>query len=103
MCERAAMNKPLRVLQVEDSEPDAELIVHVLGRAGYDVDSERVENAAEMRRALVEGVWDVIVADYRLPRFDAPMALQVLRETGHDIPFIVVSGAVGEDVAVETM
>jgi signal transduction histidine kinase len=97
------MNKPLRVLQVEDSEADAELIVRVLGRAGYDVAWERVENAAEMRRALAERVWDVIIADYRLPLFDAPMALEVLRETGQDIPFIVVSGAVGEDVAVETM
>ncbi|MGA2184457.1 MAG: ATP-binding protein [Bryobacteraceae bacterium] len=97
------MNKPLCVLQVEDSEPDAELLVRILGGAGYEVDSERVENAGDMRRALAERAWDVIIADYRLPRFSAPAALEVLRETGQDIPFIVVSGAVGEDVAVETM
>ena len=97
------MNKPLCVLQVEDSEPDAELLVRILGGAGYEVDSERVENAGDMRRALAERAWDVVIADYRLPRFSAPAALEVLRETGQDIPFIVVSGAVGEDVAVETM
>lgn len=97
------MNKPLRLLQVEDSEADAELLVRILARAGYDIHRERVENAAAMRRALAERVWDVIIADYRLPRFDAPAALEVLRETGQDIPFIVVSGAVGEDVGVETM
>ena len=97
------MNKPLHVLQVEDSAPDAELLVKILGTAGYEVYAERVENAGEMRRALAERVWDVIIADYRLPRFNAPGALEVLREAGQDIPFIVVSGAVGEDVAVETM
>jgi light-regulated signal transduction histidine kinase (bacteriophytochrome) len=97
------MNKPLSVLQVEDSERDAELLVHVLARAGYDVGRERVETAGDMRRALAERAWDVIIADYRMPRFSAPAALDVLRETGLDIPFIVVSGAVGEDVAVETM
>jgi signal transduction histidine kinase len=97
------MNKLLRLLQIEDSESDAKLLVHILRRAGYDVDSERVENAADLRRALEERVWDAIIADYTLPRFDAPAALEVVRDTGQDIPFIVVSGAVGEDVAVETM
>ena len=97
------MNKSLRVLQVEDSEVDAELILYMLRREGYNAQAERVENAAGMRRALVERTWDVIVADYHLPCFSALEAIEVLRETGKDIPFIVVSGAVGEDVAVETM
>ncbi|HMF75520.1 MAG TPA: ATP-binding protein [Bryobacteraceae bacterium] len=97
------MGKPLRLLQVEDLESDAALVVRLLRKAGYDVDSERVEDATEMRRALAARAWDVIIADYRLPQFDARGALAILQETGKDIPFIVVSGTIGEDVAVEMM
>ena len=97
------MGEPLHLLQVEDCESDAELLRQILGDSGYDVQSARVECAEEMQRALVEREWDVIIADYRLPGFSAPQALDVLRESGRNIPFIVVSGAVGEDVAVETM
>ena len=97
------MKRPLRLLQVEDFESDAELIVRLLDKAGYDVASRRVEDAEAMRAALAEQVWDVIIADYRLPQFDAPAALAVLHESGLDIPFIVVSGAIGEDVAVRIM
>ena len=95
------MGKPLPLLQVEDLESDAALVVRLLKKAGYDVDSERVEDATEMRRALAAPAWDVIIADYRLPQFDARGALAILQETGKDIPFIVVSGTIGEDVAVE--
>lgn len=97
------MGKPLRLLQVEDLESDAALVVRLLKKAGYDIDSERVEDATEMRRALAARPWDVIIADYRLPQFDARAALAVLQETGKDIPFIVVSATIGEDVAVEMM
>jgi PAS domain S-box-containing protein len=97
------MGKPLRVLQVEDSESDAALIVRILRKAGYNVDSERVEDAKEMHRALAAKDWEVIIADYRLPQFDARAALAVLQETGKDIPLIVVSATIGEDVAVEMM
>jgi signal transduction histidine kinase len=97
------MSEPLHVLQVEDCESDAELLRHILGDAGYDVQSARVEYGHEMQRALAEREWDVIIADYRLPGFSAPEALDILRESGRDIPFIVVSGAAGEDVAVDTM
>ena len=97
------MSKPLTVLQVEDSESDAALIVRLLENAGYDVRSERVETAPRMRAALEKQAWDAIIADYHLPQFDAPSALAVLRDTGLDIPFIVVSGAVGEDRAVAMM
>lgn len=97
------MNKPLRVLQVEDSESDASLIVRLLEKAGYDVFGCRVETAGEFRAALADKPWDVIVADYRLPQFDAPGALDELHSTGLDTPLIVVSGTVGEDVAVEMM
>ncbi|MCW5978716.1 MAG: EAL domain-containing protein [Bryobacteraceae bacterium] len=97
------MNKPLRVLQIEDSESDAALVVRLLEKAGYDVRAERVEEAGQMRAALATSAWDVVIADYHLPRFDAPAALRILHDSGRDIPFIVVSGAVGESVAVELM
>jgi PAS domain S-box-containing protein len=88
---------------VEDSASDAELIVRLLGQAGYEVHAERVETAAQMRAALEKHAWDAILADYHLPRFDAPAALAVLGDSGLDLPFIVVSGALGEDRAVAMM
>lgn len=97
------MREPLRVLEVEDSESDAALIVRLLEKGGYEVHSQRVEEAAAMRAALENGAWDVIIADYHLPQFDAPAALRILHETGRDIPFIVVSARIGEDVAVAMM
>jgi two-component sensor histidine kinase len=96
------MNEPLRLLHVEDSLRDAELIERTLTKAGYSVFSQRVVNAGEMRAAL-ERPWDLIIADYRLPEFDAPSALALLQKNGHDIPFIVVSGAMGEELAVAMM
>lgn len=97
------MSGTLRLLQVEDSESDAALIVRLLGKSGYTVHSERVENAGEMRAALANQPWDVIVCDYHLPQLDAPTALKLLQEMGIDIPFIVVSGAIGEEIAVGMM
>ena len=97
------MTEPLRLLHVEDSAGDAALTERALVRAGYEVLSERVENAAKMRAALAGQSWDLILADYRLPGFDAPAALAILRESGLDIPFIVVSGAIGEELAVAIM
>lgn len=97
------MSKPLRVLQVEDSESDAELILRLLTQAGFDVSSQRVEDAQGLRHALENSSWDVIVADYHLPGFDAPGALRILQECQMDIPCIVVSGKMGEDTAVEMM
>lgn len=97
------MSDPLRVLIVEDSETDAAMVVRPLRKAGYDVRDERVETASEMRAALEKQGWDVVIADYRLPQFDAPAALALLQGTGRDIPFIVVSGAVGEETAVAMM
>ncbi len=93
----------LRVLQVEDSDSDAALIVRILEKTWKDVRAERVEEAGALRAALAGKPWDVIIADYRLPRFDAPAALATLRQTGLDIPFIVVSGTIGEEVAVAMM
>jgi two-component sensor histidine kinase len=97
------MTDTLRLLHIEDSLSDAKLIERLLTKAGYKVFSERVVDADEMRRALANGTWDVIIADYRLPNFDAPAALSLLRESGQDVPFIVVSGAIGEELAVAIM
>ena len=90
----------LRVLIVEDSVSDAELMLRTLRGAGLEPVHERVETADAMRSALERDRWDVVLSDYSLPAFDAPRALGVLRERGDDVPFIVVSGSVGEDAAV---
>jgi PAS domain S-box-containing protein len=97
------MSKPLKVLHVEDSERDVALLTRHLKRAGYDLTSKRVETAAAMRAALTAQAWDVILCDYSMPHFNALGALAVLKETGLDIPFIIISGTVGEAVAVEAM
>lgn len=97
------MNEVLRVLQVEDSSLDASLTERALAKAGYTVYSERVVTAAEMRAALARQPWDVIISDYRLSLLDAPAALTLLHDSGCDIPFIVVSGAIGEELAVAIM
>lgn len=97
------MNETIRVLQLEESESDAREIVSTLERAGYKVLSTRVADRAGMRAALQNEIWDVIIADFCLSRFDASAALELLRASGRDIPFIVVSGAAGEELAVAVM
>ena len=97
------MDTPLRVLLIEDSESDAALIIRQLKKADYAVTPERVETAAQMTAALEQQAWDCVIADYRLPQFDAPAALAVLQSTGLDLPFIVVSGTIGEETAVALM
>ncbi len=97
------MGKTLRVLNVEDSERDVALLTHHLTAAYYTLVSERVETADDMRAALESSEWDVILCDYSMPKFDALSALNVLRKSGLDIPFIIISGTVGEEVAVEAM
>jgi len=97
------MSEPLRVLQVEDSESDAGLVIRTLEQAGYEVYSARVEGGNELRAALTRETWDVIISDHRLPQMDAPAALQLLHESGQDLPFIVVSGTIGEALAVTMM
>lgn len=97
------MNKPLRVLVVEDSEDDTLLLIWTLKRSGYDPTYERVETAAMMKAALARQSWDLIVTDYTMPKFNALEALAILKESGHDIPFIIVSGTIGEERAVAAM
>src|ERR1019366_7850659 len=79
------------------------MVLPLLIQAGFEVSSLRVEDAVGLRHALEDSTWDVIVADYHLPGFDAPGALRILQECGYDIPCIVVSGKMGEDTAVEMM
>jgi PAS domain S-box-containing protein len=93
----------LRILIVEDSEDDTLLLLNLLKRNGYEVTHERVEKEDAMRFALQEKSWDIILCDYKMPGFDGMRALKVVSEMGIDIPFIVVSGTIGEDVAVECM
>ena len=89
----------MRVLLVEDSENDALLLLRELGRAGYEVDHERVYTAEAMREAL-QSSWGVIISDYQMPRFSAMEALEMVNASDSDAPFIIVSGRIGEDVAV---
>ncbi len=97
------MGTPLAVLIVEDSESDAALIIRHLSQAGYEVTPQRVEDAGGMGAALEQSLWDLVIADYNLPQFDASTALRLLQATGWDIPFIVVSGNIGEEIAVAMM
>lgn len=97
------MDKKLRVLIVEDMDTDAELTLRNFIRAGYTVDSLRVENPQDMRRALENREWDLIISDHNMPQFDSHEALKILKESGQDIPFIIVSGSIGEEIAVEAM
>lgn len=97
------MSAPLSVLIVEDSTDDARLLVRHLQQAGHEVHHERVETAEALAAALKGRDWDVVLSDYRLPDFDAGAALAVLQESGLDTPFIVVSGIIEEQVAVDLM
>ncbi len=97
------MHKYLQLLLVEDSEDDATLIIHEIKRGGYRCEYERVEDLAGMEAALRHKHWDVVISDYNLPQFSASAALQTVQRTGLDLPFVVVSGTVGEDVAVQML
>ena len=97
------MHRPLRVLIIEDSEDDAELLLYELERHGYDPISERVDTPVAMNASLNKQQWDIVIADYTLPNFSAPAALNLLKKRALDLPFIIVSGTIGEDIAVAAM
>ena len=97
------MKQPLRVLVVEDSEFDAKMLVRLLDRGGYATAYERVQTADDMATALTNKEWDLVLSDYNLPGFNATLALQLLQATKLDLPFIIVSGGIGEDIAVAAM
>jgi response regulator RpfG family c-di-GMP phosphodiesterase len=97
------IDKPLRVLMVEDSEDDEILIIKEIKKNGFDLFYERVETAAAMKSALQDKQWDVILCDFNLPQFNAPAAIAVLREENIDIPLIVLSGTVEDDAMADCM
>ncbi|MGQ0563115.1 MAG: response regulator [Gemmatimonadota bacterium] len=95
--------KRLRALFVEDREDDVLLVRRELRAADFDVHAARVETAEDLRTALAEAEWDIIISDFSMPRFSGPAALDVLKESGLDIPFIMISGTVGEETAVAAL
>ncbi len=97
------MSSPLRVLIVEDSQDDADLLVHELRRGGYDLTFQRVDTLQAMTQALDKHPWDIIIADYMLPNFTGLDALKLMQEKNFDLPFIILSGSIGENTAVAAM
>jgi signal transduction histidine kinase len=97
------MGKPLRLLLIEDQEDHALLLVRELGKGGFDVSFRRAETAREQEEALDEGCWDAVIADFNLPGFNGLDALRMMQARGLDLPFILVSGVIGEETAVEAM
>ena len=95
--------RPLELVVVEDSEDDYVLIVARLAAAGWDVRARRVETAVELQAALAERPVDAVISDHQLPRFGSMAALAQVRRFDPDLPFVLVSGAIGEDVAVAAM
>src|SRR5258706_14060646 len=96
---------PLTALLVEDQPDDAALLLLELRRAGYDVQSRRVDTEADFLAALADGFapgrpWEVVLSDFQLPGFSGARALELLQQRSPDIPFILISGAVGEEQAV---
>src|SRR5580658_4021956 len=95
--------KTLRVLIVDDSENDAVLLLRALRKAGYEPIFDRVSTAPAMKTALELQKWDIVISDYEMPQFGGFEALQVLKESGRDLPFILVSAVVSEETAVAAM
>jgi PAS domain S-box-containing protein len=90
-------------LIVEDSEDDTALLLQELRRGGYNLSFERVDTPVAMSAALAKQTWDIVIADHAMPHFNAPAALQLLQNSGLNLPFIIVSGKIGEDLALATM
>lgn len=93
----------LRALIVEDSTIEAKLTANLLKRSGYQVVSQRVETEESMAKELDERDWDIVISDYQMPDFDGMRALQLFQKYDLDIPFILVSGKIGEEAAVDLM
>jgi PAS domain S-box-containing protein len=99
----AVRARVLRVLHVEDSEDDSDLLLRELRRGGYEVHLERVDTREAMAESLERGVWDLVISDYSMPTFDAPSALALVRELALDLPFVILSGTIDEEVAVDAL
>lgn len=96
------MNDNLRLLVVEDSVDDFDLLLREIRKAGFIVSALRVETADELEKSLIHQ-WDVVISDNTLPTLDAPSALKITRSFNHNVPFLIVSGTIGEEAAVEAM
>jgi len=96
------MEASIRLLIVEDSENDAALVLRVLQQGGYEIASERVDSASGLAQALNKK-WDIIISDHSMPQFTGNEALKIVRQIDPDVPFIFVSGTIGEDAAAEAM
>ena len=97
------MSESLRVLIIEDSEDDGLLLLRELKRGGYEVSHERVDTQDALESCLNKNTWDLVTSDYNMPYFNAPSALKTLVDSKQDVPFIVISGAIGEETAVSLM
>ncbi len=97
------MKTPLRVLIVEDNEDDALLLARGLEQEGYDLTWKRVDTREAMGEALDSQEWDGVICDYVMPQFSGLDALQLIKDRELDLPSIIVSGTIGEEIAVETM
>jgi two-component system, cell cycle sensor histidine kinase and response regulator CckA len=97
------MLKPIHVLLVEDSADDADLVLAELRFKGYGPIARRVQDATELRLALADHEWDVVISDYRLPQFSGPEALKLVQEFHVDVPFVMISGVCGEETAIQVM
>ncbi len=96
------MRNSIRLLMIEDSEDDSALLVLLLRQAGYELQSELVDSAANLAKALNNN-WDIIISDHSMPHFSGTEALKMVRAQDPDVPFIFVSGTIGEDVATDAM
>src|SRR6266446_2298909 len=97
------MTRPLRVLILEDSENDAELLLRALRLQNYEPDYQRVDSARDMNEALDRGPWSLIISDFSMPQFTAMNAIEILKQRNMDLPFIIVSGTIGEETAAIAM
>jgi DNA-binding NtrC family response regulator len=97
------MTNTLRVLLVEDSEDDAALVIRELARGGYEVTFRRVDTAESLIAAFEDARWDLAIGDFSMPQFSGTAALAVVRQFDVEMPFIFVSGTIGEDAAVAAM
>ncbi len=97
------MTLPMRVLIVEDSEDDTLLILRELSKAGYTPEHRRVDSPATLQDALKEDAWDIVITDHNLPEFGSEAAIQQVKQTDLDLPIIIVSGSIGEEIAVAAM
>jgi DNA-binding NtrC family response regulator len=96
------MQPSIRLLIVEDSEDDSALLLLLLGQAGYEIKSERVESARSLAKALIQK-WDLVISDHSMPHLSGTEALTAVRAIDADVPFIFVSGTIGEEAATDAM